>query len=157
MRITVLSDSHGRPDVVQSILEQREDSRHVFFLGDGIRDIEPLAEKFPDKRFYLVSGNCDAFSLAPSSGIEVVGGVRVFYTHGHTLDVRYGVERLLSHARAAACPLALFGHTHVPQIVYEDGVTLVNPGSCARPRGGGATYAMIDLTEKGVMPLIVEL
>lgn len=157
MRITVLSDSHRRPDVVRRILEQREDSRHVFFLGDVTADMEDLRPQFPDKQFYIVSGNCDMFSPYPTSGMEKLAGRTVFYTHGHTFGVKHGVERLLSHAKATGCSLALYGHTHVSQIIYEDGVYLVNPGSCGQPREGRASYAVVDLTDKGVMPIIMSV
>ncbi len=157
MRITVISDSHRRPDTVRKILEQREDSQHVFFLGDVVPDIEDCCHCFPDKQFFVVSGNCDVFSLYPTSGIEHIAGQKVFYTHGHTFGVKHGIDRLLHHAKTAGCSIVLFGHTHVSQIVYENGVTLVNPGSCAQPREGGASYAVIDITQQGIMPILIKV
>ncbi len=157
MRITVLSDSHRRGNRVRRILEERQDSDHIFFLGDVVTDIEDLQAKFPAKTFYIVSGNCDPFSLLPSSGIEQLAGRRIFYTHGHVFGVKHGIGQLLHAAKAANCEIALYGHTHIPQIVYEDGLYLVNPGSCGAPRDGKATYAVIDLEPSGIMPILVEI
>ena len=157
MRITVISDSHRRRSAVRKILEQQQASQHVFFLGDVVSDIEDLRMDFPGKQFYIVCGNCDSFSLYPSSGIEVLAGKKIFYTHGHMLGVKHGTERLFAHAKATGCQIALFGHTHVSQIVYEDGVYLVNPGSCAQPRDGAPSYAVIDIMETGIMPIIIRL
>lgn len=157
MRILILSDSHGKSSAVRQILDAQPDARYIFFLGDVTADIEDMPPLYPDKRFLIVSGNCDFFSLYPSSGIEIIGQHRIFYTHGHTLGVKYGTERLSSTARRNGCDIALYGHTHVSQAVYEDGLYLVNPGSCARPREGRAGYAFIDIEENGVAPVLVTL
>ena len=59
MRITVISDSHRSAGTVRRILAQQVQSRHIFFLGDVTADIEDMNMEFPDKNFFVVSGNCD--------------------------------------------------------------------------------------------------
>ena len=157
MRITVISDSHKSERTVREILEEREDSKHIFFLGDVTPDIEDMNLEFPDKNFYIVSGNCDYFSCHPTSDIATVCGKRIFYTHGHTLGVKHGIERLLETAKQLNCNIALFGHTHTSQILYEDGIYLVNPGSCSQPRDSHKSYAVIDIEENGIMPIIINI
>ena len=157
MRITVISDSHKSAGTVRSILAAQAESKHIFFLGDVTSDIEDMKIEFPDKNFYIVSGNCDFFSNYPSSDIETVGGKKIFYTHGHTLSVKYGTGRLLETAKQLNCQIALFGHTHVSQILYEDGIYLVNPGSCSQPRDYRRSYAVIDIEENGIMPIIINI
>lgn len=157
MRITVISDSHKNERIVRSILSDREDSKHIFFLGDVTPDIEDMNLEFHDKNFYIVSGNCDYFSSYPTSDIVSVGGKRIFYTHGHTLGVKHGTQRLLETAKQLNCQIALFGHTHASQILYENGVYLVNPGSCSQPRDFHKSYAVIDIEEKGIMPIIINI
>ena len=51
--------------------------------------------------------------------------------------------------------ITLFGHTHIPVTVYEEGVWLVNPGSVSAPRQGKPTYAVIDIEQNGIMPIII--
>ena len=157
MRITVISDSHRNERTVRGILADREDSKHIFFLGDITADIEDMNLEFSDKNFYIVSGNCDFCSSYPSSDIESVGGKKIFYTHGHTLGVKHGTERLLDTAKSLNCEIALFGHTHTSQILYEDGIYLVNPGSCSQPRDSHKSYAVIDIEENGIMPIIINI
>lgn len=157
MRIVVISDSHRRTGVIDKILSAQSTARHVFFLGDNTRDIEDFDILYPDKIFHIVSGNCDAFSLFPTVGLEVLGGKRILYTHGHTLSVKYGTQRLLEAAKQNNCQIALFGHTHISKVLYEDGIYCVNPGSVSSPREGRASYAVIDITDKGIMPIIIEV
>lgn len=157
MRVLVISDSHKRSDIIEKILYAQPTAEHVFFLGDIASDIEDYTYIFPEKRFYILSGNCDYFSTFPSSSIQNLGGKRIFYTHGHTLGVKSSTAHLLKTAKAQGCDIALFGHTHIPLTLYEDGVWLVNPGSCGHPREGRPTYAVIDIENNGVMPIIIEV
>lgn len=157
MRLTVISDSHRNKSVLRRILNERNDSRFVFFLGDGAAEIQDLFFEFPDKKFFTVSGNCDIFSVFPTSSIEDLDGTKIFYTHGHTLGVKHGIDVLIKTAKAAGCIIALYGHTHVSQILYENGLYIVNPGSCSEPREGERSYAVIDITEKGIMPIIIKI
>lgn len=157
MRIVVISDSHKRSDIVEKILYAQPDASHVFFLGDNAGDIEDLQYIFPNKIFHILSGNCDYFSNYPSSGMVSVAGKKIFFTHGHTLSVKYGVENLLKTTRQNGCDIALYGHTHIANILYEDGIYIVNPGSCSQSRNGKESYAVIDIEPNGIMPIIVEL
>ena len=157
LRITVISDSHGQTRILRRILDDRSDSDHIFFLGDKVSDLDGIPAQYPRKTFYTVSGNCDYFSLQPSSDIARVADTPIFFTHGHTLGVKHGTENLIRTAKAANCKIALYGHTHIPQTVYEDGLYIVNPGSCAEPRSGGATYAVIDIEPGGILPIIINL
>ena len=156
-RIVVISDSHRNSGVIDKILSSQTDAKYVFFLGDNVADIEDFKYLYSDKQFFIVSGNCDYFSEYPDTDIAFVFGKKIIFTHGHNFDVKYGTEKLFLAAKTAECKIALYGHTHVSKIVYEDGLYIVNPGSCARPRNGGPTYAVIDIMESGIMPIIVNL
>ena len=157
LRILVISDSHKRSDLIEKALYAQPTATHVFFLGDVASDIEDYTYIFPEKQFHILSGNCDYFSTFPSTAIEKVSGKNIFYTHGHTLGVKSSTEHLLKTAKAQGCEIALFGHTHIPLTLYEDGVWLVNPGSIGHPRGSKATYAVIDIENNGIMPIIIEV
>ncbi len=157
MRILVISDSHKRSDIIEKILYAQTEAEHVFFLGDNASDIEDFIYLFPRRQFHILRGNCDYFSIFPSSDIVTVGGKKIFYTHGHTLGVKGSTAHLLKTAKNSGCQIALFGHTHIPLTLYEDGVHIVNPGSCSSPRGGKPTYAVIDILENGIMPIIIEV
>lgn len=158
MRIVVISDSHRRSNVIDKILSQQTDARHVFFLGDNLADIEDFEFLYPDKVFHTVCGNCDYASMVQTVGVEIIAGVKILYTHGHTFGVKYGTDRLLEAARQNGSKIVLYGHTHISKILYEDGIYIVNPGSCSSPRDfGPPSYAVIDITENGIMPIIVNI
>ena len=157
LRILVISDSHKRSDILEKILYSQPDAKAVFFLGDCESDMENMEFIFPDKKFYILSGNCDYNSSYPSSAVATVAGKKIFYTHGHTLCVKYGIQRLLEAAKQNGCQIALYGHTHVSNIVYEDGIYLVNPGSCAQGRDFYQSYAVIDIEPNGIMPIIIRI
>lgn len=155
MRILVISDSHGNTRVIDKILASQPDAKYVFFLGDCVSDIEDFDLLYTDKKFCVVSGNCDYFSTLPSVGLENVNSVRILYTHGHNFGVKGSVERLKNTAVENCCQIVLYGHTHIANIVYDDGIYIVNRGSCSRPREGAPSYAVIDITDKGIMPFLV--
>ena len=157
MRIVVISDSHKNTRVIDKILSSQPDARYVFFLGDNVADIEDFEFIYPEKSFFAVCGNCDYFSTLPSVGVEIISGVKILYTHGHNFSVKYGLTRLKEAAVNSDCKIVLYGHTHISQILYEDGLYIVNPGSCSSPREGRASYAVIDITDNGIMPIIIEV
>ena len=49
-------------------------------------------------------------------------------------------------AREEKADILLFGHTHNAMTYYEDGLYVMNPGSCS---GYMASYGYIDITDKG--------
>ena len=157
MRLLVISDSHNRGDIVDRIIRREKDARNIFFLGDLTADIEDLTYEYTDRVFHIVSGNCDYYSSYSASDIACVGDIKVLFTHGHTLGVKSSTAHIATAARNAGCKIALYGHTHCPDIKYEDGLYIVNPGSCARSRNGSNSYAVIDIRENGILPAIIHI
>lgn len=157
MKILVISDSHKNTSVLDKILLSEQTCSEVFFLGDVTDDIEDFRYIYPEKNFHIVSGNCDFYSFFPNVGLECIEGVNIIFTHGHTYNVKYGTESLLSAAIARNCKLALYGHTHIPSIDIKNGIFLVNPGSCSQSRGSGETYAVIDITNGKIYPEIKKI
>ena len=157
MRLLVLSDSHGRRGALERAIAEQPAARHIFFLGDLVRDIEAVREFFPDRVFHIVTGNCDGPTLFPAAAIETVEQMPILYTHGHTFRVKSGTGPLLERAREHGCKIALFGHTHIPLLSYENGVYAVNPGSVGAARNGVESYAVIDIGKSGILPAILTM
>ena len=157
MRVVVISDSHGHGSVVDRIIQKESHADAIIFLGDVTSDIEDFTYEYTDKKFYIVSGNCDWFSQYPYSTVAEIAGVKIFITHGHTLDVKNGLYNLKQAARQQDCKIALYGHTHIPYTNYDEGLYIVNPGSCARSREGGNSYAVINIRENGILANIVRI
>ncbi len=154
MRIVIISDSHKRTNTIDKVLSVENEAEHIFFLGDVTSDIEDFQYIYDNKKFHIVCGNCDYFSALPTVALETIDTKRIFYTHGHTYYVKHGIERLKEVAKQNCYDIVLYGHTHKADILYEDGVYYVNPGSLSSPREGGPSYAVIDITENGIMPII---
>lgn len=151
MRLVIISDTHGRRDLLCRIVEKHlADADHFFFLGDGEQELASVQKQYSHVSFHAVSGNCDILSTAPANGIFEAEGHRVFYTHGHWLGVKSGLEPLKATARSNGCDICLYGHTHHALTAYADGLSIMCPGSPARPNSSPAGYGIIDLTDAGI-------
>ncbi len=157
MRILVISDSHGRTSKIEQAIEAQKEAKHIFFLGDCVRDIEDYPFIYPDRTFHIVCGNCDYASVYKSEDTVKLCGRTVFFTHGHHLAVKGGLGGLKQAACREGADLVLFGHTHIATKEYADGVYFVNPGSLCSAREGRTSYAVIDIEEKGIMPIHIEI
>ena len=155
MKILVISDSHRRGTVVDRIILNHPEAKHIFFLGDVVSDIEDLTYEYTDRTFHIVSGNCDMFSTYPNTDIAKIGNINIFYTHGNNFAVKSSVEHIKNAAKQRNCKIALYGHTHIPYTSYVDEIHIVNPGSCAESRGGKNSYALIDIVDSGIVASIV--
>ncbi len=158
MRIVVVSDTHRNERVLREIVLKHEKDAHMFlFAGDGERELSNVRDEFGSLTFHAVRGNCDFASTEKSSRVVMAGEVKILLTHGDHYGVKWGTQKLLTAAKENGARVAVFGHTHIAFSGYEDGVYLFNPGSASSPRAGRASYGMIDVTEAGIVPVVVEL
>lgn len=153
MKLLVISDVHGRRDAVERVLTQHGDAATVIFLGDGLREVEDVADSHPQRSFLTVPGNCDFAALQPAARLEILGGKRFFITHGHKYNVKYGLYTLELAARERQADVVLFGHTHVPLEDYADGLYMLNPGSL----GYEGSYGLVDVSAAGVVTRLMRL
>ncbi len=150
MDVLVLSDSHGHGNFIDRIICNNENCKTIFFLGDGLRDILPLTEKYPDRKFISVSGNCDLYSNESTEAYKHLEGVTIMACHGHTLGVKLHLRELINKADSVMAHLVLYGHTH-RQDMYNDaatGICAVNPGAVCNGK-----YCVITL-KKGTFDII---
>ncbi len=157
MRILVMSDCHGSKRAVEEVLSRHEDISTVFYLGDGVEAFLSVVELYKNKNHHIVSGNCDWSCAYPLYGEVILEGVRIVYTHGHRYNVKYGTEQLYDMAVNTKAQLVLYGHSHIAESVYRDGIYLVNPGALHGAREGKEGYAVIDVTKKGIVPSLMRL
>lgn len=152
MKLLVFSDSHGMPTYMQEAIQRHRRADAVIFLGDGQRDLELMRSLFPEMAFYTVRGNCDFGSDAPVKEVMNLDGARIFCTHGHAYNVKYGLYNVVCAAREEKADLLLFGHTHQALSDYDDGLYILNPGSIS---GYDATYAVVEILPKGILTNII--
>ena len=151
MRVIVFSDSHGNYDVLEKIMERHKGDGDVFIhLGDGEREFELLTYVYNDKKLLFVSGNCDWGTDKPDYDIVKLGGKTIFFTHGARFGVKGDLNIAKLFARKNEADILLYGHTHIAETSYDDGLYIMNPGSCGKPREGLPSYGIIDITEVGI-------
>lgn len=155
MRILVMSDCHGAVGRAQKALDAHPEAKTVFYLGDGANEIEELISFYPDRKFYIVKGNCDWNSDLPTQGNVTVNGTVIYFTHGHRNFVKQGTAILRAIAENLGAKIALYGHTHCADIEYRDGIYCINPGALSGSRNGPESYAVIDILPQGIMPIII--
>ena len=153
MKCLIFSDAHGYTGYVRQALKIHPDAETVFFLGDGLREIDALSMEFPDKFWISVRGNCDFYSyfrgaIAEKTETVSLAGYRITATHGDLFGAKYGIGGLVGLARETNSDAVLFGHTHSPFTKYvseyEKPFYLFNPGSISQSSG---SYGVLTLTD----------
>ena len=163
MKCLVFSDSHGYAGFMRRALRNHPDCEAVFFLGDGLRDLDELWGEFPTVTFYPVRGNCDTTFIAMGMSVLKTGectlmGKRIVYNHGDLTGVKYGITGTVKLAVETDADIVLFGHTHSPVAAYipieaaaaegfeaKTPFYIMNPGAIGM--NGSPTYGVITLTE----------
>lgn len=156
MLVAVISDTHGDSYNMKKILPKIESAEVLIHLGDYIRDLYEIEKNFKG-RIIGVRGNCDFGIQTESEILETIAGKKIFITHGHRYDVKYGIHTLQYRAEELQADIALYGHTHVSSVEYERGIWFINPGSVGDARNGYESFAMLEIDDKGVHTTIVEV
>lgn len=156
MKCLCFSDSHGNPYNIRRVLNMHPDAEVIFFLGDGLSDLEPFVLD-RTRAFLAVRGNCDGSFVLGSAILKKTDeinllGKRIVFTHGDLYGVKYSLDGVKKLALERGVDLVLFGHTHMPLERYDadinDGVYFFNPGSIAT---SPASYGVMNITEKGIL------
>jgi putative phosphoesterase len=148
--VGVISDTHGvlRPEAVLAL----EGVDHILHAGD-IGDPEILTELGRVAPVTAVQGNMDWGRWAqdlPGTEVARVGSADFFILHD--------LEALDLAPQAAGFHAVVHGHTHRPEIRWEDGVLYLNPGSAGPARGSKPVcLSLVEVAGEGLTPRIVEL
>jgi uncharacterized protein len=154
--VAVISDTHGDKHNIDKIIPKLEKAEVLIHLGDYHRDLSGIENKFKGK-IIGVKGNCDFAMGLESETLEIIEGKRFFITHGHRYDVKYGIHRLQYRAEELEADIVLYGHTHISSVEYEGGIWFINPGSVGEARDAFESFALIEISDNGVNPTIVEV
>jgi putative phosphoesterase len=147
-----MSDSHGNERVLEKIAEKERNAAIFVHLGDTYTEAAAFMRRHPEIDFRYIKGNNDYNCDAPIQMVVDVPGARLFCTHGNRHNVYAGTDILEAAARNSECNIACFGHTHRYFYDYRDGLYILNPGSCSRPRDSLVpSYAFVDITAAGVV------
>lgn len=132
-KLLVISDSHGREDLVRRVCELHSDADILLHAGDGASDLS--AARADGMKVYSVKGNCDLMELGLSREKMIMcEGEGILLCHGDAYGVKTSLVPLQRAALSRQASIAVFGHTHEPlekHIPLESGelLHLFNPGS----------------------------
>ncbi len=143
-RILLISDSHAKTKIVKAILK-REAGNYDFSvcLGDYMRDQKYFIDNFD----VVVPGNNDwSSSLAEIVTFKINDHFTAIACHSDQFGYFKREGRMIKWAKKNNVNIIFCGHTHVPQFYHQDGIYIINPGSCAYPRSNdGTTYAIVSI------------
>jgi putative phosphoesterase len=144
MEIVVVSDSHGRIEVLSQIRERHPYADAYLHCGDSETDEDHLDS------FASVQGNNDMYYNYPESRVIDLGACKILVIHGHQHYYGTRVRDIAARAKKIGCTMAFFGHTHTFFTSIEDGVLMVNPGSVHHNRDGSQPcYALVHNRDGG--------
>ncbi len=143
MKILLTSGLHGYSRELVAIY-YRTAVEEVIILGDYEFDIDIL----PFEPL-VVKGN----SLMDNYGrdFEVIkrGNITFFITHGHSFGVKSGLNDLKKFGKEYRPNIVCFGHTHRAEILKDEGITYLNPGSLIKPWGlNKKSYMILTIAEE---------
>ena len=162
MNILVLSDSHGRGNRIDEVLQRQiKKPDAIIFLGDGLRDIEYCSTD--STPLFVVKGNNDIYNYFNGGEAEeellfTLGEKKIFITHGHLYGVKSNIGYLLQTAAKKGADIVLYGHTHeafeavVDNEDNEYGLKLPKPIYVMNPGSIGdrsATFGCIVIDKNG--------
>jgi putative phosphoesterase len=151
--VVVVADTHGRPHPDLAMRIAAIAPARILHAGD-VGDLDVLRALEKQAPVIAVRGNIDGHELPDFVTLDVARGADTLITILLTHIAVYGprlradVARI---ARAHQASLVVCGHSHVPFVGSDRGVTMFNPGS-AGPRRFRLPilFGVIDLTPTGV-------
>lgn len=151
MKILIVSDTHGKHRSYDKVIEREGKIDMLLHMGD-VEGGELYIEGTAGCPVHIVAGNCDFFSELPGEEEVQIGKYKIFMTHGHGYYVSMDTRRLKEEAMKRGAQIALYGHTHKPDIDLEGDVMVVNPGSLSFPRqmDRKPSYVIMQIDEENV-------
>lgn len=160
MKILVTSDTHESTKELKTLLaEYADEVKIVCHLGDHAWDLLQFRNEYPQLTMIAVAGNCDygqdlqreiILNISACLDNENAPSKKILLTHGHTLGVKMGLDRLAYYTKEKGADACFFGHTHFPVCCEIGGIFVMNPGSPSWPRGGSKeSYGLVEISPEG--------
>ncbi|MEG1586641.1 MAG: phosphodiesterase [Bacteroidales bacterium] len=167
MKYILISDIHGCEPTLRQALSKADEMQadRILILGDILyhgprnsipegynpQEVVAMLNLLKD-RIIAVRGNCDAevdqmllnFPCMSDYALIQENRTTFFATHGHI----YNPQQLPS---LSAGNVFMYGHTHLWQLEYQNGIILCNPGSITFPKENRP--ATFGFYEEGVLSI----
>jgi len=146
MRIGVISDTHGDQVNIGQVVKLCTDVEMWLHAGDCSQDVEYLKD-LVTVPVVAARGNCDGNTNTTKIDefVEVLG-YKIWLTHGHCYGVKQSIRELVRWGKQHEVAAVIYGHTHIPDNRWCDGMLIFNPGSAY---GSQATYGVLEIDDKG--------
>ena len=150
MKILIVSDTHGKHENLNAVLQKERPIDRMIHLGDA-EGYEEYIAGLAECPLDIVAGNNDFFSQLPQEKEIRLGNYKALITHGHYYRVAMGTEYIKDEAIARGMDIVMFGHTHRPLLDCGREVIVLNPGSISYPRQEGRrpTYTVMNIDGNG--------
>jgi uncharacterized protein len=149
MIIGVISDTHGMKVAIRQAVSAAGAVDMWLHAGDFRRDADYL-QKLTNLPVVAVEGNCDNWGRSAQEELIEVAGKKIWMTHGHRYQVKQSMVALVRKSEELQADVAIFGHTHLPFVLKEQGILLFNPGSAAYSSTGRLpTYGILTINGDG--------
>ena len=145
MKILIVSDTHGDDYNMWEAIAAEEPIDMLIHCGDIAHSVSDIEDEIGCP-VHAVAGNNDFMLNLPQKDIFNIGKYRVLLMHGHQYNIYRDQSTLFYVARENNVDIVMFGHIHVPVLIEEEGITLVNPGSLTYPRQKGGSPSYIVMT-----------
>ncbi len=147
MKIIVLGDTHRYTSSIDAIGDLLIEADLVIHTGDNYEDLIYIQNQY-NPAAIGVKGNCDWERDIVRERLEIIGGKRIYIVHGHRHGVKNGLGGIFYIGKEKEADMVIFGHSHMPLYLEEEGMILLNPGSPSIPRGGASkTYAIVKIDD----------
>ena len=133
MKILIVSDTHGHEENLERVVEKVGKIDCLLHLGD-VEGQEDYIEALVSCPVHIVAGNNDFFSELPREIVVTIGDYRILMTHGHYYGVSVETSMLKEEALARGCNVALYGHTHRPDLEIRVGDYSFKSGKFILPK-----------------------
>lgn len=143
-KILVVSDSHGRKDILNELAERYLNKVDRFVhCGDSELSSTDLIWEI----MTTVRGNCDYDYGLKDTFLFDMGDLTMVTVHGHHHGVKNSNKEMKEEAKRNGATIVFYGHSHIPVAEQEDGIIFINPGSISQPRGPihEKTYCILEI------------
>lgn len=147
MKILIAGDNHFNYDIITELNYKYRHFDLKLHTGDSQFDFNEISLldswiKVCGNNDYLMTKTLPKFEI-----IETKYG-NIFLTHGHNYNIDFDLSYLNQVAKENNCKFAVYGHSHVLNILKKDSIIFLNPGSISFPRlTKNKTYLELYLSE----------
>lgn len=161
MKFVIISDSHSNINAVNNVfLSNIDDTDYFIFLGDSLEDYNIISNNYKNINVLYAYGNCDYNPLNQNiiNFLSPNKFHKIMFCHGHTLNVKNGLSKILDFATKNNATIILYGHTHISYTDYKNDIFIMNPGSISFPRDGKLpSYGILEINDKYISSKIISI